>query len=494
MKSPVFPTTHNYSRSGPTRKTMPKISVIIPAYNVEQYIAAAIESVLAQSFNDFELIVIDDGSTDETATVVRLAFPQIRLTSMPQNSGLGATANHGISIAKGDFVVILGADDMLEPTYLEEMVAAFEADTGFVTCHCININQEGEVVTPESAHLLLPPPVNRTKKEWQDVFFHAGDSTFGVPMFRKSALQACGEFDDSYKQLAFLEMYFRLINKDHALKVVEKKLFRVRQRTGQMSAPTPAHSDQHVLQLDRIREKHYFKGRPMKVMIATPFYENKGYSPYIRSMFQTVYTLARHSKLEFDFVEVSGGSYIDNNRNIIANQFLESDCTHLFFIDSDESWNVEGFLNVLKADVDIVGAAYPVKNNWENYGVTIYAEESNGFRPVVNDKGLIKAEKVPTGFMKIHRRVFEKLRAANPDDWYMHGENKRLYNFFGHLTINHIRYGEDISFNIRWQNIGGELWVEPRVSMGHYGVKEWLGNYDSFLRKQPGGDLELKAA
>jgi len=216
----------------------------------------------------------------------------------------------------------------------------------------------------------------------------------------------------------------------------------------------------------------------MKLMIATPFYENKGYSPYIVSLFQTVYVLAKQSNLSFEFVELSGGSYIDHNRNILANKFLESDCTHLFFIDSDQSWDVNSFLNILKSTKDVVGAAYPVKNNWENYGVTVFTNEDN--TPIVNEQGLIKAEKVPTGFMKISRKVFEKIREHFPEDWYYEKE-KKLHNFFGHLIIDHVRYGEDISFNIRWQKTGGEIWLEPRCSIGHHGANSWYGNYHEYL-------------
>ena len=218
----------------------------------------------------------------------------------------------------------------------------------------------------------------------------------------------------------------------------------------------------------------------MKLMIATPFYENKGYSPYIVSMFQTVYMLARQSNLEFEFVELSGGSYIDHNRNLLADKFIKSDCTHLFFVDSDQSWDLTSFLNVVKADKDIVGAAYPVKNNWEQYGITIHTHDDG--TPIVNEDGLIKAEKVPTGFMKIKKEVFEKIKAANPTDWY-YEKNEKLHNFFGHLTIDHIRYGEDISFGIRWQSIGGEIWLEPRCSIGHHGVNSWHGNYHEYLLK-----------
>lgn len=461
-----------------------KVSICIPAFNVGAYLAKAIESAIAQTV-PCEIIVVDDGSTDNTAEIAR-KFPWVRLVCHAQNLGLGNALNTCIGEASGEYVAFLSGDDFMEPDYVQKMLAAFDDNIDALACHIKLVGETGAPYIPHKDHHMAgPKPVSHTCAEWLEIFRHGGNSNLGSPMFRKSALVEVGAYDNSYRQLCDLELLIRLMKAGKRLDVLEKPLYNYRIRPGQISEPTLENCAHHEDQMLRITSKHYV--RPGKVLFATPFYSNSGFSPYIRSLFQSVYYLSRYTKMEFDFQEVSGGSYIDHNRNLMADAFLRSDSEYMMFIDSDESWDLPGLLRVLNAKVDVVGAAYPVKNNWQHFGVTIYTDEKG--IPEVNKDGLIRAQKVPTGFMKIHRSVFERLRAANPDDWYYEGEGRRVFNFFGHLTVDHIRYGEDISFGIRWQRIGGEIWVEPRVSMGHFGAQGWFGNYHDFLRRQEGGDL-----
>jgi hypothetical protein len=225
----------------------------------------------------------------------------------------------------------------------------------------------------------------------------------------------------------------------------------------------------------------------MKIVIATPFYEMKGFSPYISSLAKTLAMLAKVG-IEFDYWELSGDSYVDRARNTIARRFLDSGADHLIFIDSDMSWDLESFSNLMKAPEDIVGGAYPCKNNWEFYSVVIDTD-SDGY-PIVNEEtGLIQAWGVPTGFMKIHRSVFERL--IPHVNTYEDGDTT-FYNFFGRIVEGGKSYGEDISFCIRAGNIGIKKWIEPRCSLSHYGVKEWNGNYHDYLMRQPGGAMERK--
>lgn len=221
----------------------------------------------------------------------------------------------------------------------------------------------------------------------------------------------------------------------------------------------------------------------MKLLIATPFYETKAFSPYVSSLMRTV-ALLHELGIEYDYWELSGDSYIDRARNTIANEFMKSDFTHLLFIDSDMSWDLEGFGRMLQADVDVVGAGYPCKNNWDHFSCVLNCHADG--RPIVNSDGLLSAWGVPTGFMKIRRTVFERLAAAQPDNFYLESvgdEKMKRFNFFGRIPP----MGEDISFCRRFADIGGELWVEPRITMGHYGVKKWEGNYHDFLTRCPGG-------
>jgi glycosyltransferase involved in cell wall biosynthesis len=107
----------------------PTVSVIIPAYNAADYIGRTLESLRAQSFGDFEAIVVDDGSRDETAEVVRRfaeSDPRVRLIRQA-NAGVAAARNRAIAEARGRYIANLDADDMWRPTFLERTVGALEA-------------------------------------------------------------------------------------------------------------------------------------------------------------------------------------------------------------------------------------------------------------------------------------------------------------------------------------------------------------------------------
>jgi len=106
----------------------PRISVVIPVYNRERYIGAAIASVLAQTFGDFELLVIDDGSTDGTGDVVRSFHDQrIRLLRHGANQGIARARNAGVDAARGDYLAFLDSDDVALPERLAEQVGFLDA-------------------------------------------------------------------------------------------------------------------------------------------------------------------------------------------------------------------------------------------------------------------------------------------------------------------------------------------------------------------------------
>lgn len=104
----------------------PLVSIITPAYNAERTIAETIGSVRAQNFTDWEMIIVDDGSTDDTAAIVRAlqaTDPRIRLYTLPRNTGLAAAArNHAMKRARGEFIAFLDADDLWEPNKLSSQV------------------------------------------------------------------------------------------------------------------------------------------------------------------------------------------------------------------------------------------------------------------------------------------------------------------------------------------------------------------------------------
>lgn len=115
---------------------MPRVSVIIPCYNLGKYLPEAVDSVLSQTYRDFEVIIVDDASTDLVTRQVLATYlhPQIRIVHTPHNMGVAAARNEGIGATKGEFVLPLDADDVIAESYLEKAVALFDLrpDIGIV--------------------------------------------------------------------------------------------------------------------------------------------------------------------------------------------------------------------------------------------------------------------------------------------------------------------------------------------------------------------------
>jgi glycosyltransferase involved in cell wall biosynthesis len=126
----------------------PTVSVILPVYNGEQYIRFAIESVLDQTFQDYELIIIDDGSVDATASIVRSYGPRVRYVRQ-DNTGVAGAFNHGLRLASGRYISWLSHDDVLKPAKLEKQVCAVSQASAPAVCYTDvqTIDSHGTIVT-----------------------------------------------------------------------------------------------------------------------------------------------------------------------------------------------------------------------------------------------------------------------------------------------------------------------------------------------------------
>ena len=101
---------------------MPKFSIVIPLYNKENYIAETLQSVIEQTFKDFEIIIVNDCSTDKSLeTVSDFKDPRINIINHNINSGLSASRNTGIKNAEANYITFLDADDLWKPTFLEKI-------------------------------------------------------------------------------------------------------------------------------------------------------------------------------------------------------------------------------------------------------------------------------------------------------------------------------------------------------------------------------------
>src|SRR5215212_9338337 len=122
------------------------VSVIIPCYNQAHFLGEAIESVLSQSYKNFEIIVVDDGSSDNTSEVAS-SYEEVRLVRQ-ENRGLSAARNAGITHSEGEYLVFLDADDRLLPKALEAGLECFEAhpECALVAGHSKFIRADGSFI------------------------------------------------------------------------------------------------------------------------------------------------------------------------------------------------------------------------------------------------------------------------------------------------------------------------------------------------------------
>ncbi len=195
----------------------PKVSVCIPTYRGGATIGAAIESVLAQSFGDFELIVIDDGSPDDTPAVVkRYDDPRLIYLRNENNMGPQGNWNRCLDVAKGEYFKLLPHDDLLYPRCLERQVAVLDADRdqrlALVFSARNVIGPDGRLLTRRGY-----PGADAGSIASDDVIracVRRGTNLLGEPgalMFRKSLAEKIGTFDATNPYVIDLDYWFRLL-------------------------------------------------------------------------------------------------------------------------------------------------------------------------------------------------------------------------------------------------------------------------------------------
>jgi len=194
----------------------PLVSVCIPAYKAERYIAATIESVLAQTTDDWELVVVDDASPDATfAIAARYASDgRVVVTRNAANLGPVGNWNHVVARARGRFVKLLCSDDLLHPTCLAHQAAALAAHptAGMVAARRDVIDGDGRVVIAGRglAGLLGLVPGRDALARMVSI----GTTPFGEPsivLFRAEALRQAGPFRDDYATLADVDRYAEVL-------------------------------------------------------------------------------------------------------------------------------------------------------------------------------------------------------------------------------------------------------------------------------------------
>ncbi len=181
---------------------MPTVSVIIPSYNRAGMLKEAIESVLHQDFDDFELIVVDDGSTDDTPELLE-SYPSVRMVRQEQTRGVSGARNAGLEQSSGRFIAFLDSDDLWLPQKLSAQTTFFQMHTDAIIC------QTEEIWIRNGARI---NPRNRHKKCSGMIFERSVELCLVSPsavMMRKELFDEVGLYDETMPACEDYDLWLR---------------------------------------------------------------------------------------------------------------------------------------------------------------------------------------------------------------------------------------------------------------------------------------------
>jgi glycosyltransferase involved in cell wall biosynthesis len=207
----------------------PRVTVLMPVYNGELHVADAIESVLSQSFADFELLIVNDGSTDRTGEIVgSYDDPRVVVIDNPRNLGLGRALNVGVRFARGELMARLDADDVSHPERLARQIALMDSQpsVAMVGTWFTETDAEGRVVIRGT------PPADPTAMRWS-LLFHC-PIIHSTVMLRRSVLEEVGPYDESIRYAEDYDLWTR-IARTMIITNVEEMLVEYRQRPESMT-------------------------------------------------------------------------------------------------------------------------------------------------------------------------------------------------------------------------------------------------------------------
>ncbi len=235
---------------------MPKVSIIMASYNHERFVQEAIQSVLDQSFQDFELLIIDDASTDNTVNIIKTFHDtRIHLTVLQQNQGQFVATNLGLKKARGEYIGILNSDDAFHPEKLRKQITFLENNQHIAATFSFTevINEKSRPFKNISdTYSFIFNQSNRTRHEWLNYFFFKGNCLCHASiLIRSKCHQELGYYDPRFANCADLQFWIKLTAK-YPIHIIQEKLtkFRMMKKEGNMSGNS-------IVSLKRMRWEDY---------------------------------------------------------------------------------------------------------------------------------------------------------------------------------------------------------------------------------------------
>ncbi len=212
----------------------PRVSVVIPAYNVAPYIGEAIDSVLAQTFRDFEIIVVNDGSPDTDALDAVLARYGAHLRCVRKtNGGPSSTRNAGVAAAQSDLIAFLDGDDMWEPEYLASQTTLLASNSAASAATTDGVYFGETTLAGQRFSQAMPMEPDRITLE---AVLEGRSNISYSTLLKRQAFEQAGRFDESIRRSEDWDLYVRMLLAGQTILVNPQPLLRYRRRDASLSA------------------------------------------------------------------------------------------------------------------------------------------------------------------------------------------------------------------------------------------------------------------
>lgn len=238
----------------------PKVSVCIPAYNHEKFIGPCLKSMLDQTMPDFEVLIADDCSSDDTVAAAQPYFDQrFRLFRHEKNGGVSKATNTCIDHARGEYICIVGSDDIFEPQKLQQQISYLnrEPRVGLVFSVVTTIDEHGSPSKGWASDQEISE-INKAQEGWLAEFFLGKNRLFAPSvMMRKQVVDRVGKFDERLLQTQDLDYWIRA-SMTFALHVLSEPLVRYRVHSNQanLSSNTPEKKARIFWELSKVMQRY----------------------------------------------------------------------------------------------------------------------------------------------------------------------------------------------------------------------------------------------
>ncbi len=246
---------------------MPEVSIVIPTYNAEKTILETVESALAQTFTDFEILVINDGSTDSTLNLIEeIGDARLKIFNY-ENSGVAIARNRGISLAAGQFISFLDSDDLWLPDKLESQLFALKNHpaAGLAYSWVSYINTQGDFLYSQE-------PIYYEGNVYPQLLARNFLTCGSTPLIRKHVIDSVGGFDPSVPPADDWDYWLRVSEKWN-FKVVTKHQVLYRISPHSMSLNVEAMERAHMMVLEKAFESAPAQLQPLKKKNLSYYYQ-----------------------------------------------------------------------------------------------------------------------------------------------------------------------------------------------------------------------------